>query len=152
MNNKSDMQGSILFKGDLAVDDRGGVGFVNDFDLAPVRRFYTVTNHKAGFIRAWHAHKREAKFVTVVEGAAIIAAVQIDDWDNPSKTLKVERYVLSADKPSVLFIPAGYANGFMTLTEGAKLMFFSTATLEESTGDDTRYDAYYWNPWEVVPR
>ena len=32
--------------GDLAVDDRGEVGFVNDFDFAGVKRFYTVRNHQ----------------------------------------------------------------------------------------------------------
>ena len=45
-----------------------------------------------------------------------------------------------------------FANGFKTLTPDAKLMFFSTSTLEESQGDDIRFDAYYWNPWDVVER
>lgn len=140
------------FQGGLAVDDRGEIGFVNDFDFAGVKRFYSVSNHRSGFIRAWHAHKREAKYVTVVRGAALIGAVEIDDWDNPSKDSKVWRFMLSASKPSVVFVPAGYANGFMSLTPDAKLLFFSTSTLEESHGDDFRYDAYYWNPWQVIER
>jgi len=141
-----------LFEGGFAIDDRGGIGFVNDFDFSGVKRFYWVANHRSGFIRAWHAHRHEGKYVTVVKGSALIGAVQIDDWDNPSKEQKVHRYVLSEYKPSVVFIPAGYANGFMSLTEDAKLMFFSTSTLEDSQGDDVRYDAYYWNPWQVVER
>ena len=44
-----------LIEGGLAVDDRGSVAFVNDFDLAVARRFYVVSNHSAGFVRAWHA-------------------------------------------------------------------------------------------------
>ena len=141
-----------LFEGGLAVDDRGEVGFVNDFNFAGVRRFYSITNHRAGFIRAWHGHKREAKYITVVQGAALVGAVEIDDWDNPSKDSKIWRYVLSVSKPSVVFIPAGYANGFMSLTAETKLIFFSTSSLEETHGDDMRYDAYYWNPWEIVER
>ena len=141
-----------LFEGGLGVDDRGKVGFVNDFNFAGVKRFYWVTNHKAGFVRAWHAHRLEAKYVTVVQGSALIGAVEIDDWDNPSKDSKVWRYVLYAHKPSVLYIPAGYANGFMSLTENAKLIFFSTSTLEEAHSDDIRFDAYYWNPWEIIER
>ncbi len=90
--------------------------------------------------------------MTVVNGAAIVAAVCIDNWENPSKDLHVHRYVLSAKKPTVLFIPNGHANGFMTLTEDTKLMFFSTATLEESVGDDFRYDADYWKPWVIIER
>jgi len=141
-----------LLEGGLAVDDRGAVGFVNDFDFSGVNRFYTVTNHRAGFVRAWHAHRHEAKYVTVLQGAAIIGAVKIDDWENPSQESEVYRYVLSSSKPAVVYIPAGYANGFMSLTKDALLVFFSTATLEESRGDDVRYDARYWDIWEVIER
>jgi len=154
MKNKQQkvLQNPILNEGGLSVDDRGEVGFVNEFDMQSVRRFYTVCNHKVGLVRAWHAHKIEKKFVTVVNGAAIVAAVRIDNWKKPSKNLVVNRYVLSAKKPVVLFIPNGYANGFMTLTEDTKLMFFSTVTLKESEGDDFRYEADYWNPWEIIER
>lgn len=142
----------ILLQGDLFFDDRGSVGFVNNFDMRSVRRFYTVTNHRKNFVRAWHAHKNEEKYVTVINGSAVIGTVCIDNWEKPSKELKIYRHILSSEKPSVLFIPKGYANGFMTLTSDAKLMFFSTATIEESQGDDIRYDAYYWNPWEIEER
>ena len=151
-NSSKDDKEPLLIQGGLSVDDRGEVRFINDFDMSSVRRFYTVSNHKAGFIRAWHAHKNEEKYVIVVDGAAIVAAVCIDDWEKPSKDLKVHRYVLSGQKPGVLFIPRGYGNGFKTLTDDTKLMFFSTSTLQESIGDDIRYDAYYWNPWEIVER
>ena len=141
-----------VFEGGLGIDDRGEVGFVNDFNFDGIKRFYWVANHRSGFIRAWHAHKREAKYVTVVQGTALIGAVEIDDWDNPSKDSKLWRYALSDHKPSTLYIPAGYANGFMSLTAETKLIFFSTSSLEETHGDDIRYDAYYWNPWQIVER
>ena len=117
-----------------------------------MKRFYWVTNHKSGFVRAWHAHRREEKYITVAQGAALIGVVKIDDWEKPSKDAKVWRYVLSADQPSILHVPAGYANGFMSLTKDAKIIFYSTSTLEESQGDDFRYDAYYWDPWKIVER
>ena len=142
----------LLLAGGIAVDDRGEVGFVNHFDFAGVRRFYTVRNHRQGFVRAWHAHRREAKYVTVTSGAALVAAVRIDDWDTPSRSLPVTRHVIAATLPKVLFIPAGYANGFMSLTDDARLMFFSTSTLDESMGDDIRYDARYWDVWTVEER
>jgi len=144
-----------VLSGGLATDDRGTVGFVNGFDphVEGVRRFYTVSNHRQGFIRAWHAHKEEAKYVTVLRGSAVVAAVKIEgDWKNPNKGTEVERFVLSANKPSVLYIPEGYANGFMNLTEDAQLMFFSTSTMEETEGDDYRYESDYWDAWEVVER
>lgn len=141
-----------LLRGALAADDRGEVAFVNDFDFADVKRFYIVSNHSAGFVRAWHAHRREAKYVTVVQGTMLIACVLIDDWDKPSPALPVQRFVLSAKTPAVLFIPAGYANGNMSLTADAKAIFFSTSSLEESKGDDIRYDARLWDPWRVEER
>lgn len=141
-----------LFKGGLAVDDRGSVSFVNDFNFAGVKRFYCVENHKQGFVRAWHAHRNESKYVMVVKGSAVIGAVEIDNWDNPSKDLKIHRYVLSEKSPSVLFIPAGYANGFMNLSGDAKIMFFSTSELKDSLNDDVRYDAHYWEAWKAEER
>lgn len=146
------MQEPTLLRGGLAVDDRGEVGFVNDFDFAEVRRFYTVRNHRRGFVRAWHAHRREAKYVMVANGAALVCAVEIDDWSAPSRESKIFRHVLSDRSPSVLYIPAGYANGFMSLTEDLKLVFFSTAALADSLEDDVRFDARYWDPWKVEER
>jgi dTDP-4-dehydrorhamnose 3,5-epimerase len=141
-----------LISGNIGIDDRGEVGFVNDFDFAGVKRFYTVVNHRQGFVRAWHGHRKEAKYVTVVQGAALIGAVAVDDWTNPSPQAPVSRYVLSAHKPSVLFIPPGYCNGFMSLTDDAKLVFFSTATVEESARDDIRFQARHWDIWQPEER
>jgi len=141
-----------LIEGGLAVDDRGEVGFVNGFNFDKIKRFYLVSNHKNGFIRAWHAHKKEAKYVIVVKGSALVCAVKIDNWKTPSRDSKVWRYALTERKPSLLYIPAGYANGFMNLTKDAKLIYFSNQTLEKSKADDFRFDARYWDPWQVVER
>lgn len=138
--------------GGLAVDDRGTVSFINGFGLGDFVRFYVVKNHKQGFIRAWHGHRQEAKAVVVLQGSAVVAAVEVDDWDSPSKDLNIERFVLSASKPGALFIPAGYANGFMNLSDDAILMFFSSSTVEQSMNDDIRFEARYWNAWEVEER
>jgi len=146
------MEGVGLIEGGLAVDDRGAVSFVNGFDFNGVKRFYMVRNHATGFVRAWHAHRREAKYVFLARGSALVCAVRIDDWEKPSKDLPIKRFVLSAEKPSVLYIPEGHANGFMSLTGDAALVFFSTSTVEESRSDDIRYDARYWNPWKVEER
>jgi dTDP-4-dehydrorhamnose 3,5-epimerase len=152
--NKKELQppSPRFIEGDLSIDDRGEVAFVNDFHFDGIKRFYMVSNNRAGFVRAWHAHRLESKYVTAVQGAAVVAVVPIDNWECPSKQAPVHRYVLSARKPSILCIPAGYANGFMSLTEDAKLFFFSTSTVAESKEDDVRYDARYWNPWDVHER
>jgi dTDP-4-dehydrorhamnose 3,5-epimerase-like enzyme len=141
-----------MITGGVAVDDRGRLGYVNGLDLAGMRRLYVVSNHRPGFVRAWHGHRREAKAVMVVAGIALVAAVEIDDWEHPSPDLPVHRWALSEDQPAVLTVPAGWANGAMTLTPGTRVMYWSTATLEESQVDDYRWPARYWDPWGVVER
>lgn len=139
-----------LFEGGLAVDDRGTVSFVNAFEFKDVKRFYMVENHEKGFIRAWHGHKKEGKYIYVVNGSALIGAVPLDADTYPSQDCAVEgmeKFVLSARKPQVLYIPPGYYNGFMTLEESTKVMFFSTSTLDDSLGDDIRRGAFTWNLW-----
>ena len=99
-------------KGAVHVDDRGEVSFVNDFDFDGVKRFYTIRNHRVGFVRAWHAHKKEAKYVTVLNGSALVGAVKIDDWKKPCRDAEVSRFVLSSRRPSVLSIPPGHAKRY----------------------------------------
>ena len=154
MNNPSlaELNKPFIINGDLSADDRGELMFVNQFNMELVKRFYVVSNHKQGFIRAWHAHKIESKYVFIVNGTALISTVQIDDWNNPSSDLAIDKFVLTAKKPSILYIPSGYANGFKTLSTETKIIFFSTSTLKDSIDDDYRYDAYKWNPWGIIER
>lgn len=134
-----------IINGDLSVDDRGQVSFVNDFNFEDVKRFYMVENHDRGFIRAWHGHKHEGKYVYVVNGSIILGAVNLD-------TNELTRLVLSAKKPKVVYIPQGYANGFMNLENDTKVIFFSTSTLHESLSDDIRFEWDKWNIWDIIKR
>jgi dTDP-4-dehydrorhamnose 3,5-epimerase-like enzyme len=152
MNERTNAEVPRIIEGGSGIDDRGKVAFVNDFHFEGVKRFYVVSNHRTGFIRAWHAHRHEAKYVTVVHGAAMLAAVLIDDWEHPSKSAQVYRQVLSEEKPAIFYIPPGYANGSMTLTADTKIVFFSSSTLEDARQDDVRYDSRYWDVWQVAER
>jgi dTDP-4-dehydrorhamnose 3,5-epimerase-like enzyme len=124
--------------GGVAVDDRGSLKYVNDFDFEGVKRFYQVENHERGFIRAWHGHQKEGKYVYVVKGSAWIGVVDMND------NSVVEKYVLSDKVPKVLFIPPWKYNGAQTLEEGTIIMYFSTVTIPESREDDIRqpYDKF----------
>lgn len=141
-----------LIKGGISFDDRGSVTFANDFGFQGVKRFYMIANHKQGFVRAWHGHKEEGKFFLCVQGSLLVGAVAPDNWENPSKALKPFRTVLSASTPTILAIPPGYANGLMNLTDDAKLMVFSTSTLENALKDDIRFPARLWDIWSVEER
>ena len=140
-----------FLEGGLATDERGTVSFVNDFPFTQFKRFYSIQNHKPGFVRAWHGHKNEYKAYFVSAGTVVVGVVKVDDWENPSTDLPVHTQVMSSDKPGILFIPGGHANGFMSLTHGAQVLLFSNFTLQQSLEDDTRFDPKLWNPWANFP-
>lgn len=128
-----------IINGGIFVDDRGPLRFNNEFNFEGVKRFYQVENHERGFIRAWHGHKKEAKYFYVAKGTAWVATVDMDD------ETQAERYILSDKNPKILYIPPGKYNGFQSLEEGTILIVFSTTTTEESKGDD------YRKPYEAFP-
>lgn len=131
-----------IINGGIATDDRGSVRYVNDFDFKDVKRFYQVENHRAGFIRAWHGHRFEDKYVYVPRGSALIAVVGLN-------SSLIEKFILSSTNPQILYIPAGNYNGFKTLQDNTILQFFSNSTLEESLEDDIRLPYNYFNNvWE----
>lgn len=140
-----------LIAGGFAVDDRGKVSFVNGFAFESVQRFYLVENFSTQVVRAFHGHLNEEKFVFVVNGAAIVAAVRFDDPLHPNRDAKPYRFVLSERQPQILRVPAGYANGFRPLLPGTRIMFFSTATVGESAKDDYRFPYDHWGKdvWQV---
>ena len=127
-----------LINGGNFVDDRGTLSFVNDFGFEGVKRFYQVENHERGFIRAWHGHKKEGKYVYVVKGTAWVGVVDME-------TKLEEKFVLNSKTPKILWIPPGKYNGFQTLEEDTTILFFSTVTMEEAQGDDYRL------PYEDFP-
>jgi len=135
-----------LIKGGIAIDDRGSLRFVNDFNFEGVKRFYQVENHRQGFIRAWHGHEWESKYVWVTSGSALVGIVPLDG--KPGDTGAVQKFVLSDKSPSILWIPSGLYNGFMNLEENTRIIFFSTTTLDESKGDDIRQPYDMWDIWQ----
>ena len=141
-----------LIDADIATDDRGELMFSNNFDMSKIKRFYQITNFKTPFVRAWHGHKYENKYIIVLKGAAMLAVVKINKWKNPNKNLKIEKFVLNDKKPKLLFIPGGHAHGFKTLKSDTRLMVFSTSTVKQSKKDDYRFQSNYWNPWQIKER
>lgn len=133
------MNEPTIINGGISFDDRGSVSFVNDFDFSDVKRFYCISNIRKNYIRAWHGHEKEGKFFLAALGQFRVGTVNLE-----TNELKV--HYLNSVKPQVLYVPPGYANGLQNLTEGNSLMVFSTSTLKESLGDDTRFP---WDKWDI---
>ena len=129
-----------LISGNYHFDNRGSLFYFNQLSLSLYKRFYDVENYQNNFIRAWHGHKKEKKFIYVPKGTALIGLANME-------TEEIHKFTLSSQKPCILCVPEGYANGFKTLEQDTNIMFFSSSTLEESHGDDYRFDWDKWNIW-----
>jgi dTDP-4-dehydrorhamnose 3,5-epimerase-like enzyme len=130
-------------------DARGTLQFVNEFDFAGVKRFYQIIHPVTEVVRAWQGHRVEHKWFFVGQGRFVIAYVEIDNWDSPSTFLKANHVILSAEKPLVFSLPAGYANGIKALVPGSILTVFSNLTVEESAKDRWSFEPSNWTDWSA---
>jgi dTDP-4-dehydrorhamnose 3,5-epimerase-like enzyme len=133
-----------LYKGGIAIDNRGSVAFNNGLQLKNIKRFYIVANKKKNFVRAWHGHKIEAKYMICISGKAKIAAVKINNFRKPSKKIKVHSWIIDSNKPDVVYIPPGYANGTKSITKDMQILVLSNSSLKSSLKDDFRFDKDFW--------
>jgi|TARA_B110000114_G_C15069489_1_gene388986 dTDP-4-dehydrorhamnose 3,5-epimerase-like enzyme len=133
-----------LIEGGFFEDERGRLDFVNDFDVSEIKRMYFTTNNEVGFFRGWQGHKIESRWFQCIKGKFEISLIKIDNWENPSDNLLEETFVLEASSPKVIYIPAGYVNGFSSLEDNSKLMILSNFKLGENSNDDIRYESDKW--------
>lgn len=133
-----------LIKGGIHTDCRGQLSFVNEMKFDTIERFYIISNSEENPLRAWQGHKIDNKYFYCIQGIIKVHFVKIDNWESPSKDLKVESVFLSATESAVLHIPEGYANAIESLEVGAKLISFSTLPLDRTSEDDVRFDSDMW--------
>lgn len=134
----------MILKGDVHTDQRGLVRFVNDFGFDGVKRFYVITHPDIDITRAWQGHKTETKYFFVAKGAFRVNWIKIDNWNAPSKNLKMQSKTLRDSQSEVLIITPGHVNGFKALESDSTLIVFSDKTLDESQQDDFRFPVDFW--------
>ncbi|MCF3191595.1 dTDP-4-dehydrorhamnose 3,5-epimerase [Pseudomonas bubulae] len=105
---------------------------------------FVQDNHsssKKGVLRGLHfqmAPHAQGKLVRVVKGAAFDVAVDIRK-DSPTykKWVAVE---LSSDNKKMLWIPKGFAHGFLALEEGTEFLYKTTDYYDPSSEQSIRWD------------
>lgn len=145
MNQKKEVS---LITGGQHIDERGKLSFFNDFDMAPVRRFYIIEHPDTNIVRAWQAHQQEQKWLYVVKGSFKVVVVKPDHWEKPSEILLTQEFILQSNGNQLLHIPGGYANGFKALEANSKLMLFSDFSIADAGKDDFRFDKTLWYDWD----
>ena len=138
------MDKPVIIEGGFFEDDRGTLSFINDFKFDKIERFYMISNSDAKPLRAWQRHKFDEKNFFCVQGSFKISFVLIDNWENPSKLLKVESQIIKSTESNIIHIPAGYANAILSLESNSKLISFSTLPLSKIKDDDVRFEPNTW--------
>lgn len=133
-----------IIEGGIFKDERGVITFVNDFRFKNIIRFYMIENKDVNLIRAWQGHKYESKCFFAVQGSFSISLIEVDNWQNPSPSLKPISFELNSNKSQVLMVSGGYANGIKSLEEDSKLMVFSDFSLEQSNQDSYKFKSDKW--------
>jgi dTDP-4-dehydrorhamnose 3,5-epimerase len=136
-----------VITGNIFKDSRGIIRHTNDFKLLDACRFYTIQHHDTQTIRAWQGHQIETKYFIPIKGSFVVAWVEVDDFQNPSKNLKAEFELLSDGKPIVLHIPPGHANGLRALEPNSIIGVFSDMENEESVKEKIRFPSEWWFDW-----
>jgi dTDP-4-dehydrorhamnose 3,5-epimerase len=80
----------------------------------------------------------EVKLVSCVSGA--VYDVIVDMRPNSPTYRKWQGFELSADNKRQLYVPAGFAHGFQTLTDDAELNYLISAFYEPSASTGISYD------------
>lgn len=124
-------------------DERGTLRFNNSFDATNIKRMYVIENKDTTFVRAWQGHRIEQRWFSVLQGSFKIELIAIDQWENPSKKLQAEVYIISSDTFDVLHVPKGYVSSIQSLEEGSKLLVMSDFFLGEIQ-DEYRFDIDYF--------
>jgi len=116
----------------------------SEFAAAGIREHFVQDNHsrsKRGVLRGLHFQKpphEQGKLVRVLAGRAWDVAV---DLRPESKTYKKWFGIeLSSENKKMLYIPAGFAHGFVTLSDEAELVYKCTAEYDKASDGGVRWE------------
>ena len=132
-----------IIAGNSHSDQRGILSFNNDFNALEVKRVYFIENIDNQFIRGWQGHQIEQRWFSAVHGVFKICIIAIDNWEKPSRKLKINEFILNSNSLNILHIPKGYITSIQSLEVKSKLMVFSDYGLGV-TNDECRYDIDYF--------
>jgi dTDP-4-dehydrorhamnose 3,5-epimerase-like enzyme len=94
-------------------------------------------------VRGWQGHQIEQRWYSCISGEFKIELIQIDNWENPSRDLKINSFVIDSEKLDVLHVPNGYVSSIQSLEPNSKLLIMADYLLGE-LNDEFRFDINYF--------
>jgi dTDP-4-dehydrorhamnose 3,5-epimerase len=155
------LEGLLLVKPEKRHDERGYFSRLwcdQEFPAAGAsfvpRQISTSFNAAAGTLRGmhWQAEPHaEAKLVRATRGA--IFDVAVDIRTNSSLRFKWFGVILDVENQTGLFIPAGFAHGFITLAEASEVLYLIDTPFQAEASRGARYDdPAFGVQWPCAPR
>jgi dTDP-4-dehydrorhamnose 3,5-epimerase len=144
---KQEIAGLVLIEPKVFTDERGF--FLesykkSDFAANGIRYNFLQDNHslsKKNVIRGLHYQrdpKGQGKLVRVLMGS--VWDVAVDIRKGSPTYLKWMSFELSDDNNKMLFIPPGFAHGFLTLTDNVHLVYKCTEEYDAKLDTGIRWD------------
>jgi dTDP-4-dehydrorhamnose 3,5-epimerase-like enzyme len=132
-----------IINGGSHSDTRGTVRFNNSFDATEIKRVYLIENKETTFVRGWQGHGIEQRWFSVLQGSFKIELIAVDNWEHPSRDLKLLSFHVKAETLDVLHVPPGYVSSIQALEEGAKLLVMADYFLG-AIQDEYRFEIDYF--------
>lgn len=143
---ETDLPGCVVFEPRVFADERGY--FFESFNhdklaehgLQPNFVQGNVSSSSRGVLRGLHYQwpKPQGKYVSVIEGE--VWDVAVDIRRGSPHFGRWTGVVLSAENRRHLWIPEGFAHGFVTLSERAVFTYLCTETYDASADANIRWD------------
>lgn len=133
----------MVLEGKRHEDARGIITYNNDFDASKIKRIYTIENHSTELIRGWQGHEIEQRWFVCMRGSFEISVMKIDDFQQPSKDLTVNKYLLKDKNLTFLHLPSGHITAIQAIEEGSKLLVLADYALGEIQ-DEYRFPLEYF--------
>jgi dTDP-4-dehydrorhamnose 3,5-epimerase len=139
------------------IDTRGSFTRLYDTDSFTknfsIKQISLSNNPKQGTLRGMHfqvSGPPENKYINIISG--LVYLVIVDLRANESTYLNVNQTLFSAEENNALYIPAGCATGWLSLTEDTKLLYSMSARYEECVFGGFRYsDPRFSINWPSSP-
>ncbi|WP_051110601.1 dTDP-4-dehydrorhamnose 3,5-epimerase family protein [Longispora albida] len=159
--NSLPVAGAYLIEPEPIIDNRGffarvwcadeftGHGLVSEFVQGSIAQ-----NALAGTLRGMHWQvdpHREVKLVRVTRGSIWDVIVDVRP-DSPSY-LRHAAVELTAENHSTLYVPAGFAHGYITLTDDVEITYQMSARFAPDSYRGARWDdPAFGIPWPMAPK
>lgn len=142
------LKGAFLIEPDPHGDDRGFFArmwcreefLAHGLDTG-IEQCNLAFNQRAGTLRGLHYQHEphaEVKLVRCTRGAVWDVIVDLRP-DSPTYT-RWHGEVLSADNRAMLYVPAGFAHGYLTLTDSAEIFYQVNERYHPDLEDGVRWD------------